>query len=97
MGSHVICLDLVWVMHCQQGACRHLQISAYIVNCKLIVLLLYILLNKYGENRVTVYVYIADIYLNLLGGLEISSVLNLLVSQFTDSADLLSTIIYITS
>ena len=80
VGSHVICLDLTWVMYCQQGACRHLQISAHMINCKSITLLLYILLNKYGENRVIIYIYIADIYLNLLGGSEISSILNPLVS-----------------
>ena len=97
VGSHVICLDLAWVMHCQQGACRHLQISAHMVDCKSIASLLCILLNKYGENRVTVYVYIADAYLNLLGGSEISSVLNPLVSQLTDSADLLPTTIHLTS
>ena len=40
--------------------------------------------------------YIADAHLNLLGGSEISSVLNPLVSQLTDSADLLPTTIHLT-
>ena len=46
--------------------------------------------------RVTAYVYIPDPHLNLLRGLEISSVLNPLVSQLTDSADLLLTTIHLT-
>ena len=44
----------------------------------------------------TTYIYIADIHLNLLGGSEISSILNPLVSQLTDSADLLPTTIHLT-
>ncbi len=40
--------------------------------------------------------YILDAYLNLLGGSEISSILNLLVSQLTDSTDLLPTTIHLT-
>ena len=42
-------------------------------------------------------VYIADPDLNLLWGSEISSVLNPLVSQLTDSVDLLPTTIYLIS
>ncbi len=43
------------------------------------------------------YIYIVDAYLNLLGGLEISSILNPLVSQLTNSADLLPTTIHLTA
>jgi len=43
----------------------------------------------------TTYIYIVDIHLNLLEGSEISSVLNPLVSQFTDSIDLLPTTIHL--
>jgi hypothetical protein len=44
--------------------------------------------------RVIAYVYIPDPHLNLLRGLEISSVLNPLTSQLTDSSVLLPTTIH---
>jgi hypothetical protein len=46
--------------------------------------------------RVTSHVYIAEAYLNLLRGLEISSILNLLILQVIDSIILLPIITHLT-
>ena len=58
---------------------KHLYISFSLNNYKLIILLLYILLNKYKVKRVIIYIYIIKVYLNLLKGLKINFILNLLI------------------
>ena len=75
MRSHVTNLYYLDYALLIKDTYKHLYISFLLINYKSIILLLYILLNKYKIKSVIIHIYIIKVYLNLLKGLKINFII----------------------